>query len=98
MGTFTSDAFSEPLTAPKAWWKDLSISKILLTGGSNEVSIDDLKQLGAILDEEFLGKVTTIIIERMSHGESIFFKMLGTEGPTREVDAFVVRICKMTRT
>lgn len=98
MGTSTSDAFSEPLTAPRGWWKDLSISKILLTGGSNEVFIDDLKQMGAILDEEFLGKVTTIIIEGMSHGESIFSKILGNEGPTRESDAFVDWICKMTET
>ncbi|KAJ5552630.1 alpha/beta-hydrolase [Penicillium frequentans] len=98
MGTSTSDAFSEPLTAPRGWWKDLSISKILLTGGGNEVFIDDLKQMGAILDEELLGKVTTIIIEGMSHGESIFSKILGNEGPTRESDAFVDWICKMTET
>lgn len=80
------------------WWKDLSIPKILLTAGSNEVFIDDSKQMGAILDEEFLGKVTTIIIEGMSHGGSIFSEMLGNEGPTREADAFVDWICKMTET
>ncbi|KAJ5805879.1 alpha/beta-hydrolase [Penicillium pulvis] len=98
MGTSTSSSFSEPLTAPGGWWKDLSIPKILLTDGSNEVFIGEIEQMGAILDDEFLGKVTTIIIEGMSHGESIFSKMLGNEGPTREADAFVEWICKMTET
>lgn len=98
IGTIPSDTFSEPLTAPRGWWEELSISEILLTGGSDELFIDDIKELGAILDKEFLGKMTTIIIEGMAHGESIFTMMLGNGKPTREADAFVNWICKMTET
>lgn len=98
IGMSPSDAFSEPLTAPRGWWKDLFISEILLTGGNDEVFVDDLKQLGAVLDEEFLGKTTTVIIEGMAHGESIFSMMLGCKGSSKEVNAFVDWVCKMGET
>ncbi|KAJ6110006.1 alpha/beta-hydrolase [Penicillium sp. IBT 16267x] len=89
MGMSPSDAFCEPLTAPKEWWKDLLISEILLIGGSDEVFIDDIKAMGSILDEVVLGKVTTIVVEGIVHGEPIVSMMLGNEGSSEQVNAFV---------
>jgi hypothetical protein len=98
MGTSSSDAFCDPLTGPRGWWKGLSISEVLLIGGTDEIFLDDIKALGAVLNELFVGEVTSIVIDGAAHGESIFSMMLGNERRSEQVDVLVNWICKLQKT
>jgi acetyl esterase/lipase len=88
-GSAPADPFNQPLTAPAGWWKDLKVSEILLTGGSDELFVDDIKEFGEILVQEFAGKLTTIISPKCAHDQPLLDGILGAKEPGEQVQAFI---------
>lgn len=80
LGGAPGDAYNEPLTAKPGWWEGLdnAVNEILITGGSDEVLVDCIRELSKIL-EGVHGKVTTVIAEGEWHDKPVL-SMLGGGG------------------
>jgi hypothetical protein len=42
MGDAGQDRYNQPVVAPSSWWKDIPVRDVLITGGEEEVLIDEI--------------------------------------------------------
>ena len=52
MGDADADNYNEPFRAPSNWWEDLNlvVRNLLITAGSDEVLVDDIKAFSNKID------------------------------------------------
>ncbi|KAJ6005160.1 alpha/beta hydrolase fold protein [Penicillium sp. IBT 35674x] len=93
-GNQPTDPYMEPLTAPDDWWKDLAASEIFLTGGADELFINDIEEFATKLQEHFPGFLTKIVSVDSAHDSPLTSVILGKEGPDEQIFAFANLISK----
>jgi acetyl esterase/lipase len=47
MGNAKPDYYNQPILAPRSWWKDVVVKDVLITGGDEEVLIDEIREFAA---------------------------------------------------
>jgi hypothetical protein len=47
MGNAKPDHYNQPILAPSSWWKDVVVKDVLITGGDEEVLIDEIREFAA---------------------------------------------------
>ena len=47
MGNAKPDHYNQPILAPSSWWKDIVVKDVLITGGDEEVLIDEIREFAA---------------------------------------------------
>ncbi|KAG9521890.1 alpha/beta hydrolase fold protein, partial [Aureobasidium melanogenum] len=61
------DNYTSPLTAPESWWADIPVSEILVTGGEDEVLVDDVMSMIKKLKTQDKAKVHSLIASGEPH-------------------------------
>ncbi|KAG9664100.1 flavin-binding monooxygenase, partial [Aureobasidium melanogenum] len=61
------DNYNAPLTAPESWWADIPVSEILVTGGEDEVLVDDIAAMIENLKTQDKAKVQSLIATQEPH-------------------------------
>jgi acetyl esterase/lipase len=82
LGSAPADPYNQPLTAPPGWWNLLPrhIEKLLVSSGSNEVFVEDIKKVAARLKEVMKNDVTEIVAAGESHDQPHLDGFLGFKG------------------
>jgi acetyl esterase/lipase len=44
MGNAKPDRYNQPILAPSSWWNDIPVKDVLITGGDEEVLIDEIRE------------------------------------------------------
>ena len=44
MGDARQDHYNQPVVVPNSWWKDIPVKDVLITGGEEEVLIDEVRE------------------------------------------------------
>ncbi|KAN0091695.1 alpha/beta-hydrolase [Hyaloscypha variabilis] len=98
VGLSDADALQDPglspLDAPKGWWRDCPVERILVTAGAWEVFLDDVVAFSARLKEEAMPgtKVDLVVGSREVHAACIVDSSIGlSEGETAK--AILAWIC-----
>jgi acetyl esterase/lipase len=47
MGSAKPDYYNEPIRAPSSWWNDVPVKDVLITGGDEEILVDDIREFAA---------------------------------------------------
>lgn len=47
MGNAEPDNYNQPILAPSVWWKDVAVKDVLITGGDEEILIDEIREFAA---------------------------------------------------
>jgi hypothetical protein len=42
MGDARQDHYNQPVVVPNSWWKDIPVKDVLITGGEEEILIDEI--------------------------------------------------------
>jgi hypothetical protein len=42
IGDAKQDHYHQPVVAPSGWWKDIPVKDVLITGGEEEILIDEI--------------------------------------------------------
>ena len=72
------DEFSQPSQADSAWWESVPVERILITGGTDEVLIDDIVTIGERIKDAAKGTDTELVITQGEvHIEFIMDAQLG---------------------
>ncbi|KAG9570958.1 alpha/beta hydrolase fold protein, partial [Aureobasidium melanogenum] len=61
------DNYNSPLTAPESWWADIPVSEIMVTGGEDEVLVDDVMSMIKKLKTQDKAKVQSLIATQEPH-------------------------------
>ncbi|KAG9834933.1 flavin-binding monooxygenase, partial [Aureobasidium melanogenum] len=61
------DNYNSPLTAPESWWATIPVSEILVTGGEDEVLVDDIASMIKKLKTQDKAKVHSLIASKEPH-------------------------------
>jgi acetyl esterase/lipase len=47
MGSAKPDNYNQPILAPSSWWEDAPVEDVLITGGDEEILIDEIREFAA---------------------------------------------------
>ncbi|KAG9694164.1 alpha/beta hydrolase fold protein, partial [Aureobasidium melanogenum] len=61
------DNYNAPLTAPESWWADIPVDEVLVTGGEDEVLVDDIAAMIKKLETQDKAKVHSLIASQEPH-------------------------------
>ncbi|KAH0365394.1 alpha/beta hydrolase fold protein, partial [Aureobasidium melanogenum] len=61
------DNYNAPLTAPESWWADIPVEEVLVTGGEDEVLVDDIAAMNKKLKTQDKAQVHSLIASQEPH-------------------------------
>lgn len=47
MGSAKPDNYNQPILAPSSWWEDAPVKDVLITGGDEEILVDEIREFAA---------------------------------------------------
>lgn len=82
-----SDAYNEASKAPKGWWDDMMVDKVLIVGGEREVLIDSIKSFADTFREVIGDRLTTVYAPGEMHDEPNMEPLFGYKEPGIQTQA-----------
>ena len=86
MGDAKPDNYNQPILAPSSWWKDVPVKEVLITGGDEEILIDEIREFAQKFKE---ARPTTevLVVKGEAHDQLLGNAIMGA--PPGESDGAV---------